>query len=127
MVVGVYVASSMQDHVKLWEDIITLKFAFELPMVVIGYFNETLHAHERSSGYFNHSKSALLCNFLSDCDMIEFKLQSHHFTWFRGGSISRIARAFASPKFHLQFHSYHSTATLEGCLIIVNYFFRHQR
>ncbi|KAH8518039.1 hypothetical protein H0E87_000005, partial [Populus deltoides] len=32
MVVGVYAASSMQDRAKLWEDITTLKFAFELPM-----------------------------------------------------------------------------------------------
>jgi hypothetical protein len=53
--VSVYVASSVQDRAKLWEDITTLKFAFEIPMVVIGDFNGTLHAHERSSGYFNHS------------------------------------------------------------------------
>jgi hypothetical protein len=32
MVVGVYAASSVQDRAKLWEDITTLKFAFELPM-----------------------------------------------------------------------------------------------
>jgi endonuclease/exonuclease/phosphatase family metal-dependent hydrolase len=127
MVIGVYVASSMQDRAKLWEDITTPKFASKLPMVVIGDFNEPLHAHERSSIYFNHLRSTSLRNFLSNCDLIEFKLQSHHFTWFRGGSMSRIDRAFASPEFHLQFHSYHSTATLEGCLIIVNYFFRHQR
>jgi len=31
MVVGVYAASSVQDRAKLWEDITTLKFAFELP------------------------------------------------------------------------------------------------
>ena len=53
--VGVYVASSEQDRANPWEDITTPKFAFEIPMVVIGDFNETLHAHERSSSYFNHS------------------------------------------------------------------------
>jgi hypothetical protein len=47
--------------------------------------------------------SALLRNFLSDCDLIEFKLQSHCFPWFRGGSMSRINMAFTSLEFHLQF------------------------
>ena len=84
LVVGVYAASSVQDRAKLWEDITTLKFAFELPMVVIGDFNETLHAHERSSGYINHSGSAALRKFLSDYALIEFKLQGSRFTWFRG-------------------------------------------
>jgi endonuclease/exonuclease/phosphatase family metal-dependent hydrolase len=93
----------VQDRAKPWEDITTPKFAFKIPMVVIGDFNETLHAYERSSGYFNHSGSALLRNFLSDCDLIEFKLQSHCFTWFREGSMSRIDRAFTSIKFHFQF------------------------
>jgi hypothetical protein len=86
MVVGVYVTSSVQDRAKLWEDITTLKFAFELPMVVIGDFNETLHAHERSNDYINHLGSAALRNFLSNCALIEFKLQSSRFTWFRGVS-----------------------------------------
>jgi hypothetical protein len=99
--VGLYVASSVQDRAKSWEDITTPKFAFKIPMVVIGDFNETLYAHERSSGYFNHSGSTLLHNFLSDCDLIKFKLQSHCFTWFREGSMSRINRAFTSLEFHL--------------------------
>jgi hypothetical protein len=47
--------------------------------------------------------SALLRNFLSNCDLIEFKLQSHCFTRFRGGFMSRINRAFTSLEFHLQF------------------------
>jgi hypothetical protein len=85
----------VQDRAKLWEDITTLKFAFELPMVVIGDFNENLHAHERSSGYINHLGSAALHNFLSDCALIEFKLQGSRFTWFQEGSMSCIDRAFA--------------------------------
>ncbi|XP_073263045.1 uncharacterized protein [Populus alba] len=40
-----------------------------------------------------------------DCELVEFNLQGHRFTWFRGGSMSRIDKAFASPDFHLQFPS----------------------
>jgi endonuclease/exonuclease/phosphatase family metal-dependent hydrolase len=74
MVVSVYVATSVQERAKLWEDITTLEFAFELPMVVLGDFNETLHVYERSSGYLNHSGSALFHIFLSDCELVEFNL-----------------------------------------------------
>jgi len=40
MVVGVYVATYVQERAKLWEDIITLKFAFKLPMVVLCDFKK---------------------------------------------------------------------------------------
>jgi hypothetical protein len=35
MVVGVYTVTCVQELAKLWEDIITLKCVFELPMVVL--------------------------------------------------------------------------------------------
>ena len=57
MIIGVYVASSVKERADMWEEITTLKFAFELPLVVLGDFNETLHAHERSSGHLNSSGS----------------------------------------------------------------------
>jgi hypothetical protein len=50
MIVVVYAASSVNERADLWEEITTLKFAFELPLVVLGDFNETLHANERGSG-----------------------------------------------------------------------------
>ena len=103
MIVGVYDASSVKERADLWEEITTLKFAFELPLVVLGNFNKTLHAHERSSGHLNSSGSTSFRKFISDCELVEFNLQGHRFTWFRGGSMSRIDRAFASPDFQLQF------------------------
>jgi len=74
MIVGVYAASSMKERADLWEEITTLKFAFELPLVVLSYFNETLHAHERSSGHLNLSGSTSFCRFISDCELVEFNM-----------------------------------------------------
>ncbi|XP_073265324.1 uncharacterized protein [Populus alba] len=105
MIIGVYTASSVKDRADMWEEITTLKFAFELPLVVLGDFNKTLHAHERSSGHLNSSGSTSFHKFISDCELVEFNLQGHRFTWFRGGSMNRIDRAFASPDFQLQFPS----------------------
>jgi hypothetical protein len=105
MIVGVYAASSVKERADLWEEIITLKFAFELPLVVIGDFNETLLPNERSSGNLNLSGSTSFRRFISDCELVEYNMQGHRFTWFRGGSMSRIDKAFASPEFQLQFPS----------------------
>lgn len=105
MIVGVYAASSVKERADLWEEITTLKFAFELPLVVIGDFNETLLPNERSSGNLNLSGSTSFRRFISDCELVEYNMQGHRFTWFRGGSMSRIDRAFASPEFQLQFPS----------------------
>jgi hypothetical protein len=105
MIVGVYAASSVKERDDLWEEITTLKFAFELPPVVLGDFNETLHAHEKSSGHLNLSGSTSFHKFISNCELVEFNLQGHRFTWFRGDSMNCIDRAFASLDFQLQFPS----------------------
>lgn len=73
MIVGVYVTTYVQEHGKR-EDIITLKFAFKLPMVVLCDFKETLDIHEQSSCYLNHSGSTSFHRFLFDCELIEFNL-----------------------------------------------------
>ena len=99
MIVGVYAASSVKERADLWEEITTLKFSFELPLVVIGDFNETLLPNERSSGNLNLSGSTSFRRFISDCELVEYNMQGHWFTWFSGGSMSRIDRAFASPEF----------------------------
>jgi hypothetical protein len=70
-------------------------------MVVLGDFNETLYSHETSSGYLNHSGSASFHSFLSDCELIEFNPHGNRFTWYRGGYMSRIDKAFATPDVHL--------------------------
>jgi len=67
---------------------------------------KTLDIHERSSCYLNHSGSTSFHRFLSDCELIEFNLEGHCFTWFRGGSMSRIDKAFSSLDFHLQFPTF---------------------
>jgi hypothetical protein len=115
MVVGVYVATAVQDRAKMWEDITTLKFAFKLPMVVLGDFNETLHVHERSSGYLNHSGSTSFHIFLSNCELVEFNLQGHG-----SRSLGVVPGAASTGLLLLQiftcsFHLYLSTTTLEGC------------
>jgi hypothetical protein len=74
MIVGVYAANSVSERRTLWSDLIILKNAFELPMVVLGDFNGTLHRHERSSGFLNVVGSSNFGNFILDCELLEFHL-----------------------------------------------------
>lgn len=75
-------------------------------MILVGDFNETLRASEGSSGYLNRQGSWAFRNLIFECDLMEYPLQGHRFTWFRGKSKSRIDRAFASPAVHQQFISH---------------------
>jgi len=119
-IVGVYAASLVKERADLWEEITTLKFAFDLSLVLLGDFNETLHAYERSSGHLNLSGLTSFRRFISDCELVEFNMQGHRFTWFRGGSMSCIDRAFLPWIFSCSSRLYLFAATLEGCPIIVS-------
>jgi hypothetical protein len=59
----------------MWKDLITLKFAFDVPRFLMGDFNETLLPEERSSGYVNHVGCRDLKNFLAICNLIEYPLE----------------------------------------------------
>jgi hypothetical protein len=80
-----------------------LKSAFEVPVFLVGDFNETLHPSERSSGYLNVTGSKAFKSFLSNRDFIEYPLVGHRYTWFWGRSMSRIDRTFASPSCLLEY------------------------
>jgi hypothetical protein len=96
VIVGVYASTSVSERQTLWNELTLLKSSFEVPMFLAGDFNENLHPSERSSGNLNVSGSkAIFKSFLSNYDLIEYPLAKHHYTWFRGRSMSRIDRDFA--------------------------------
>jgi hypothetical protein len=103
-VVGLYAPNIVHHRKKLCMDLITLKFAFDVPLFLMGDFYETLLPEERSIGYINHVECRDLKKFLAICNLMEYPLSGHRFTWFRGGSMNRIDRSFSSPDCHLQFN-----------------------
>jgi hypothetical protein len=102
-VVGVYAHCSIQVWRCLRRDLTILKAAFDVPWFMIGDFNETLEREEHRSKLLNIVGPNSLKMFLETCDLHEFPLVGQRFIWFRGGSMSRIVRAFASPIFHMMF------------------------
>jgi exonuclease III len=49
-VIGIHAPCNYQDRQKLWDDLILLKHAFEVPWIIAGDFNETLSQKDRNSG-----------------------------------------------------------------------------
>jgi len=64
----------LNDELYRMSLITMLKSAFEVPVFLVGDFNETLHPSERSSGYLNVNGSKAFKSFLSNRDFIEYPL-----------------------------------------------------
>jgi exonuclease III len=102
-VVGVYAPCNQADRLLLWKDLRILKAAFECPWFLAGDFNETMLRSDRSSGFINKVGSTAFRLFIDDCNLIEYNMSEGLYTWFRGGSMSKLDRIFSSPCCHLQF------------------------
>lgn len=115
-VVGIYAPCTVHQRQSSWRNLIILKSAFDIPWVMIGDFNETLAKGEGNSRFINAAGSNDLKRFLDSCNLIEHALTGHSFTCFRGGSMSRIDRAFSSPECHSHFRD-----SIHGQLIVGNH------
>jgi hypothetical protein len=104
-VIGIYAPCNYQDRQKLWDDLILLKHAFEVPWIIPGDFNETLSQKDRNSGICHPAGSNSFSRFLQSCELTEYPLAEGYFTWFRGGSKSKLDRMFANSSCHLHFPS----------------------
>ena len=104
-VIGIYGLCNYQNIQQLWDDLILLKHAFEVPQIIAGDFNKTLSQKDRNSGICHPAGSNSLSRFLQSCELIEYPLAEGYFTWFRGGSKSKLDRMFTNSSCHLHFPS----------------------
>jgi len=104
-VIGIYAPCNYQDRQQLWDDLILLKHAFEVPWIIAGDFNETLSQKDRNSGICHPAGSNSFSRFLQTCELTEYPLAEGYFTWFRGRSKSKLDRMFANSSYHLHFPS----------------------
>ncbi|XP_011048001.1 PREDICTED: uncharacterized protein LOC105142186 [Populus euphratica] len=98
-----YAGSSIAERRILWEELLILQSAFEIPLFLGGDSNETLNQNDRSSRCMNEVGSRDFSSFHSSSDLLEYPLSGHRYTRFSGHSISCVDRAFASPECHLKF------------------------
>jgi endonuclease/exonuclease/phosphatase family metal-dependent hydrolase len=86
-----------------------LKHAFpDCSWFLIGDFNTTLSNSDRNCGLLDRRYASKFQAFIDGCDLVEYPLRNHRFTWFRGGSMSRLDRSFA----HTQCLSHFSSLKL---------------
>jgi len=109
VITGYYGAGSRAERAASWSELTELKHAFsDYPWFLIGDFNETLSKTDRSSGLLDKRGATEFQTFIDDCELVEYPMVNHRFTWFRGGSMSRLDRAFA----HTQCLSHFSSLKL---------------
>jgi hypothetical protein len=73
-VIGVFAGSLVTERCILWEEIITLQVAFEVPLFIVGDFNETLNLSDKSSKCLNVVGSREFGSFISNCNLLEHPL-----------------------------------------------------
>jgi len=91
-----YRAGSRTERAVSWMELTELRHAFlDHPCFLMGDFNETLSNADRSSRLLDRRGASEFQAFIDGCDLVEYPLVNHRFTWFRGGFMSRLDRAFA--------------------------------
>jgi hypothetical protein len=91
-----YGVGSRSERADSWMELTELRHAFsDYPWFLIGDFNETLSKADKSSGLLDWKRASEFQAFIDGCELVEYPLVNHQFTWFRGGSMSKLDRAFA--------------------------------
>lgn len=101
-IIGVYAGCLVAERRVLWGEISILQVAIAIPLFIVGDFYENLHG-DRSSAYLNAVGSKDFHSFISHCNLVEYPLNGHRYTRFRGQSMSHIDKALAALECHLQF------------------------
>lgn len=95
-IIGVYVGCLVAERRVLWWGISILQVANAIPLFIVGDFHEILHGGDRSSAFLNAVGSKDFLSFISQCNLVEYPLNGHRYTRFRGQSMSHIEEAFAA-------------------------------
>ncbi|XP_073260583.1 uncharacterized protein [Populus alba] len=86
VITGYYGASSRAERAASWLELTKLRHAFsDYPWFLISDFNETLTKTDRSSGLLDKRGALELQTFIDACELVEYPMVNHRFTWFRGG------------------------------------------
>jgi hypothetical protein len=91
-----YGAGSRTERAVSWMELTELRHAFpDCPWFLIGDFNVTSSNLDRSCGLLDRRGASEFQAFIDGCDLVEYSLGNHKFTWCRGGSMIRLDRAFS--------------------------------
>lgn len=88
IIINVYCPCSINERLLVWQSILDFWISTGLPGLLIGDFNEVLHANERGSQSISTNGSNDFNKFLQEIQVVEIPPSNGKFTWFRGQSKS---------------------------------------
>jgi hypothetical protein len=104
----VYASPNPTLRTQFWSYLSNLSQTIIGPWMLIGDFNETLLPSDQRGGVYNHSRTTLFSNFMSNCNLLDLTTTGGKFTWHRNHNGLRILskkldRAIANINWRLSF------------------------
>ncbi|KAL9675958.1 hypothetical protein QQ045_004167 [Rhodiola kirilowii] len=96
-IVNVYAPIGEKEKLKLWEELIELKEAFEGEWVLGGDFNSVLVEEERRGSCFNIRDANMFLEFIQAMGVMDLPLRGRKYTWGNKNGASRLDRFLVSP------------------------------
>ena len=94
IIYGYYTSS---DNARLWQELLEIKTNSDVPLFLMGDFNEVRVPKERNGCTDITSNMVNFDMWINNMGLIELPLTSRKYTWRRDTSCSRIDRAFVDP------------------------------
>lgn len=91
-VINIYNPCNVDSRKEVWETLIDLWNSTNLPMLIIGDFNEILSPSERGSQAFSQEGITAFANFIHTMELMEISPNNGTFTWFSGNRKSKLDR-----------------------------------
>ena len=98
IIVNIYNPCSIEGRAEVWESITEFWKLSNLPILIIGDFNEVLSPHERGSQNVSQEGVADFSNFIQSVELMEILPSNGTFTWFHGSRKSKLDRCLANPE-----------------------------
>lgn len=92
VLVNVYGPNSNSGRKLLWENLVRLWPAFQVPWCVCGDFNEVRKPEERNGCLRKDSGMTIFNKFIEDLELIDLPMLGRKFTWSNSQAVERMSR-----------------------------------
>ncbi|XP_057746822.1 uncharacterized protein LOC130966078 [Arachis stenosperma] len=99
----VYGAHGREEKRVVWEELSYIVCLCQVPVCLLGDFNEILHVEERKGASSLTGTAEDFKDWVQDMQLMDLSLNDRKFTWFKGRSCSRIDRVLVTVEWMKEF------------------------
>lgn len=102
IIINIYNPCSVEARAVVWSEIAEFEKEKNIPLLLLGDFNEVLSPNDRGSLLSSQSGMQDFHSFVQQLQLTEIP-SSGKYTWFRGNSKSKLDRVFVNPEWIIHF------------------------